>query len=886
MGKSSLLALLLANMRSSSRLARSGSVAGAVGRSTPLGMPSADPVSLPTVGTVISRESTSRELAVPSQPTKVKPTTPVERAHAVAPDARAPRDAAPSAAAAETAWTEVRSTRPQRATSALLSNKDAQRSLRSTSTVSLPQGACDGVVASGIRRGRVAESSSDRVARVLQDRQQLVAEIRTRHAAAVETEGEEAAWDTLSTVDRLLPLPPSRLVHHMAQLWMRPEPANSARERGHLLRSVLKAQTGVQLQLLCAMSSLPVLSSHSNHSKTMRAALFVAVRQHVESTRWSAPTLVRAEAWDQAGRGTSPFGPFTIARSEGGHNDSASGNVVPGVIPISGIVDPGVIPKSTMNVHHSSSALRSPPMLSDEADASWSFLDVPVPLVGPLPPQQQQQPAVADEVDRPALTESAPTPRESPDSSVPGAAHSEVLGLLVEAQVVEASPRREEQPPAQVSVAGRPNEGIVDDGREQLALMLHPSSSAALSEIRELSSCPAWVAGALRAIISSLAGGGRAPTAPTAKQRLALAATIALEVTDLMESWTDRTIMSQLGFSPRRLLEDLTGARVRLGSGLNSGALKVTCKKLGITAPADTEHYARIDAAYRTFLAQLWSGDAHSMQLARRFCSRLQQQVTLLMSDAEKISIQVDVYTRYPIYVPAAGDGHCLYSCISHAESTTNPAVRDSIRSALETQPSGMPDCLTNINLVDKPEQCIDIVDAETAHAAKQQSLQTRRLNNMWFAGESELLLYAKATQGAVRFRVLSSNDYNGDGWAQNPRIQVWQVEGSCPTREIVLHLCTYNSREGTGAPDVREPAHYNLLIAELADGSTCGHWPVDGVVDGDPVARAVLDLRLWQICKVAVVQNASRWATKCREEEVSSLQLAHTLQQSSVAPS
>ena len=505
--------------------------------------------------------------------------------------------------------------------------------------------------------------------------------------------------------------------------------------------------------------------------------------------------------------------------------------------------------------------------------SSWDFLSAPVPTIGLLPPLQL---AVAQDAHPPESAPCEPAVQRqqcvagerSAGTTLPGA------DAVAPAQAVETRPQQNHGVPLVH------HETVVDEGRAQLLLMLHPSSPATITEVLNHSSCPSWVAGALRAIISSLSGGGRAPSAPIAKQRLALAATIALEVTDLMESRTDRAIMQQLGFSPRRLLNDLAGAQVRLGSGLNSGALKVTCKKLGITAPADTEHYSRIDGAYRILLAQLWLGDARSMLLVRRICERLQQQLMLPLSE-EVIPFPAEADLSHPRYVSVAGDGHCLYSCISRAEGVTNPDVRDAIRAELESQPSEMPGCLPNINLVDKPEHCIHIVDAETAHAAKQQSLQSRRLNNMWFAGESELLLYAKSTQGAVRFRALSSSDYNGDGWAKNPRIQVWRVDGSQPTREIVLHLCTYNGREGTGLQDTREPAHYNLIMAELADGSTCGHWPIDRSMGGDQAARAATDLRLWQICKASVVQNASRWETKCREEEVKSLQLAHTLQQS-----
>ena len=811
-------------------------------------------------------EVISSGLAVSSQHTKAKPTAPVKRAHAIASSTHAPR----RAASAQAATVKPLANRLQRSLSSVHTRQAAQDDSRTPSPSVASIGEKD---VAGLRRGRTAETSPERLARVQLKRQELVVAIRSKYADAVKRSGKAAAWKTLTPLEQILPSPPDQLIHNMALLWAQAEPSGSTKERGHALRVHLRTSfhRGTELQMLCAMAGLRVLPARDNNHWTMAQSLLSTVLEY--AAQWDGFVSYRTDAriWEH----------ITDDRRERVRVKSPAIATT-----VQATKDRTQLHDVHMYMHnghmHMNEALRDPPDVSTQSSpirdagamgSSWDFLSAPVPPIGLLPPPQ---PAVVQDAHPPesALCEPAGQRQQcfaderSAGTTLPG------TDAVAPVQAVETTPQQNHGVPLVH------HETVVDEGRAQLLLMLHPASPATTTEVLNHSSCPSWVAGALRAIISSLSGGGRAPSAPIAKQRLALAATIALEVTDLMESKTDRAIMQQLGFSPRRLLNDLAGTQVRLGSGLNSGALKTTCKKLGITAPADTEHYSRIDGAYRILLAQLWLGDVRSMQLVRRICERLQQQMMLPLSE-DVIPFPVEADFSHPRYVSVAGDGHCLYSCISRAEGITNPDVRDVIRAELESQPSEMPGCLTNINLVDKPEHCIHIVDAKTAHAAKQQSLESRRLNNMWFAGESELLLCAKSTQGAVRFRLLSSSDYNGDGWAKNPRIQVWQVDGSQPTREIILHLCTYNGREGTGLPDAREPAHYNLIMAELADGSTCGHWPIDRSMDGDQAARAATDLRLWQICKASVVQNASRWETKCREEEVKSLQLAHTLQQS-----
>ncbi|MDR3416187.1 MAG: hypothetical protein P4L83_08375, partial [Nevskia sp.] len=83
--------------------------------------------------------------------------------------------------------------------------------------------------------------------------------------------------------------------------------------------------------------------------------------------------------------------------------------------------------------------------------------------------------------------------------------------------------------------------------------MLHPASLSTVAETADHPACPLWLAAALRAITACF-DGGRAPKAQVAKQRLALAAAVALEVTALMESSTEVAITRLLGFAPRRIL--------------------------------------------------------------------------------------------------------------------------------------------------------------------------------------------------------------------------------------------------------------------------------------------------------------------------------------------
>jgi hypothetical protein len=187
------------------------------------------------------------------------------------------------------------------------------------------------------------------------------------------------------------------------------------------------------------------------------------------------------------------------------------------------------------------------------------------------------------------------------------------------------------------------------------------------------------------------------------------------------------------------------------------------------------------------------------------------------------------------------------------------------------------PDFSGIITLVDRDEDIITIKDAESAKRAITTSLQTRRLREMWFAGEQEMLLYARATKGAVRFVVFSSADHAGSAWAM-PRVKIWQMDGSSPTREIVLHLCSVKGAEGSGVPNPRTPAHYNVLFPRSVSDDTRSapvHWLVDPEETVEAQARR--HAILWEQCKAAILENAREW--EAANNENGSLRLALSLE-------
>ena len=122
------------------RVTRSGSVAGAVGRSTPLGMPSEDSVSKPTVGAVSTSKVSLLELAVPSQYTIENSTPPVERAHAIPSGVLAPCRAASALAGSTASTAGERLPLLQRSFSAVVAGKGPQTRSQTRQTGSLVNG--------------------------------------------------------------------------------------------------------------------------------------------------------------------------------------------------------------------------------------------------------------------------------------------------------------------------------------------------------------------------------------------------------------------------------------------------------------------------------------------------------------------------------------------------------------------------------------------------------------------------------------------------------------------------------------------------------------------------------------------------------------------------
>jgi hypothetical protein len=99
-------------------------------------------------------------------------------------------------------------------------------------------------------------------------------------------------------------------------------------------------------------------------------------------------------------------------------------------------------------------------------------------------------------------------------------------------------------------------------------------------------------------------------------------AAVAKEVHSLMRKQTKAALVAQLGFPPRRVLQDPTGASVRFGSGFDNRALKATAQRLGLTPPASMDHHIRLNAAYRRILAQLWLGGWQHSQAVRAWTGR------------------------------------------------------------------------------------------------------------------------------------------------------------------------------------------------------------------------------------------------------------------------
>jgi hypothetical protein len=267
-----------------------------------------------------------------------------------------------------------------------------------------------------------------------------------------------------------------------------------------------------------------------------------------------------------------------------------------------------------------------------------------------------------------------------------------------------------------------------------------------------------WLLPAVNALVSV---GGRAPPASSMKQRIVIAAAVAKEVHSLMLTQTDAVLLHQLGFSPRRVLQDPTGAQVRLGSGFDNRALKATAQRLGLTPPASVDHHSRLDAAYRRILARLWTGQWCHTQTVHAWIDALQGLIS--SSTAKALTAPLLRFCtappppRTPFYVHILGDGHCWYSSVARAEGKTNEQLRAAITAALAAQPTTLPACLSNISLIDGVERIPIIRDAASAQRAIESSLQTRRVRDMWFAGEEEMVLYSMAEKGAVRFLVFSS---------------------------------------------------------------------------------------------------------------------------------
>jgi len=427
-------------------------------------------------------------------------------------------------------------------------------------------------------------------------------------------------------------------------------------------------------------------------------------------------------------------------------------------------------------------------------------------------------------------------------------------------------------------------------------LLLHRESAASTAELLGHAELPVWLGAAVRALLPL---SGRLPSAVAVKERICLAAAVAREMNFLLHSATDADCRVRLGFSPRALIGDLTGEDVPLGSGLNSRALKRTGARVLVTPPGRTDHHARLDAACRLLLAQLWTGDLQHSEAVQAWLAAVEAAATGV-PEARMLAALPAGASPSPLasYVRTPGDGHCWYTSVSHAEALEREAIRDAIADALRAQAHRSPTDLSVIQLIDHDRAIVHVTDEISRRRSVDASLQTKRLRDMWFAGEEEMLLYAAAAGGAVRFLVLSSADPTGAHWTE-PRFQVWQLAGSTPSREIVLHLCYLSGAEGSGAAhrSGKSPAHYNVLLPQRApadtsadfaltsaDAAATSHaaapiaaraWLIDPQETVDTQKRR--RFALWELCKAAVLENARLW--KMSNDDAASSRLARLLQ-------
>ena len=444
------------------------------------------------------------------------------------------------------------------------------------------------------RRGRIAETSSDRTARVLRRRAEFVAGIRARVDKAIKGgQTQNQAREKLQPLAQILPSPPEWLIHQLAVQWM--PPVSAGEKRGATLRLHLRDSfRGTDLQMLCAMAGLPVLPSPDNKHIRMRQYIFAAVRAYALGNPDIFPAAAAA-----AGAVTLPSwwwenDPHSNAPEMTGHTRAAIAQAVRSAV--------------------------------DEVEGAPAILGIIGNIIGNAPqgsadrPPNAQPPAYVEAASESAealclaaaMDESRPrTHPNSPSLSV----SNDSLGLGVDPPLIgrlpalDASSEAESEPneasspralqeatitPAATSSL-RTRQHTARSSRQLPSMCLHPDSPVSSVEISSRKNLPWWVREALQATMGPSSKSAKKLT--QAKQRLIIAAAAAIQLRmlsdkQLREDYIIRYTMAEL-IAP--------SSSAPLGRGVNSDALKMLCADLKYHAPSSTEQ-EKIDAGMRILL--------------------------------------------------------------------------------------------------------------------------------------------------------------------------------------------------------------------------------------------------------------------------------------------
>ena len=426
------------------------------------------------------------------------------------------------------------------------------------------------------------------MARVLRQRAELVHGIRSRFRHAAPSDRQRHA---LEPVEQLLPMPPGRLLHHLALLWGAPsgdpdESCPRSSDRSFLRERFGGSLSGTAAQMLCAMVGLPVLSASHNHPQLMSRYLCCAARLYAEQN----PQLVaaasgagRVRLWWEGDDGCPELTEdmrtasqcalrqavevVDLARFVGVRTLSASS-----VMHSTGSVmhnTAGVMHNTADAMHNTRGDMHTIEELlhlevaasAATSDAASAVGEVMTAIDAVSSPSHSARSAWDDDFDR------ADAPPVGP---LPPTLQAALIPLLDEAMSMPLPTAPLLEPAPAPGSAPHP------------LLLLHRESAASTAELLGHAELPVWLGAAVRALLPL---SGRLPSAVAVKERICLAAAVAREMNFLLHSATDADCRAQLGFSPRELIGDLTGEDVPLGSGLNSRALKRTGARVLVTPP-------------------------------------------------------------------------------------------------------------------------------------------------------------------------------------------------------------------------------------------------------------------------------------------------------------